>query len=94
MAFGGQSDVELATGGTAEPQQPRPDGTLFGKDEREVLADLADPLARALAIAATRSADAAERKEEVGALRRLVTVSTALTPVRLDNPRPGAGTVT
>jgi len=51
---------------------PRPDGSLFGKDEREVLADLADPLARALAIAASRSADAAERKEEVGALRQLI----------------------
>ena len=52
---------------------PRPDGTLFGKDEREVLADLANPLARALAIAATRQKETIERKEEVGALRRLVT---------------------
>lgn len=51
---------------------PRPDGTMFGKDESEVLADLADPLARALAIAATRSADAAERRAEVGALKRLI----------------------
>ena len=51
---------------------PRPDGTLFGKDESEVLADIADPLARALAIAARRSADAAERRAEVLALRRLI----------------------
>ena len=51
---------------------PRPGGSLFSKDEREVLADLADPLARALAIAATRSADAAKREEEVNALRRLI----------------------
>src|SRR6478735_6883781 len=33
---------------------PRPDGSLFGKDEREVLGALADPLARALAIAGKR----------------------------------------
>ena len=51
---------------------PRPDGTLFGKDESEVLAALADPLARALTIAAARSADAAKREEEVNALRRLI----------------------
>jgi len=31
-----------------------------------------DPLARALTIAARRSADAAERRAEVGALRRLI----------------------
>ena len=52
---------------------PRPDGSLFGKDEREVLADIADPLARALAIADRRSADVAERRAEVGDLRRLIT---------------------
>ena len=37
-----------------------------------MLAALADPLARALAIAAARSADAAKREEEVNALRRLI----------------------
>lgn len=37
---------------------PRPDGSLYGKDERELLAELADPVARALAITARREADA------------------------------------
>lgn len=51
---------------------PRPDDTLFGKDERETLADLADPLARALAIAARRETSESERQKEIGTLHRLV----------------------
>lgn len=52
---------------------PRPDGTLFGKDESEVLAALADPLARALAIAAAREGKDRRAKREFSALRGLVT---------------------
>jgi hypothetical protein len=37
----------------------RPDGSLYGKDEREVLAEVADPIARALAITERREAEAA-----------------------------------
>ena len=51
---------------------PRPDGSLFGKDEREALGDVTGPLARALAIAATRATDAAERRDELSALKHLV----------------------
>jgi len=35
----------------------RPDGSLYGKDEREVLAEIADPIARALAITGRREAE-------------------------------------
>jgi len=42
---------------------PRPDGSFYGKDERETLAQIADPVARALEIAARREArEAAERE--------------------------------
>ncbi len=34
---------------------PRPDGSLYGKDEREVLAGIADPVARAIAISGRRA---------------------------------------
>jgi hypothetical protein len=37
----------------------RPDGTLYGKDEREVLAEIADPIARGIAITLRREAEAA-----------------------------------
>jgi hypothetical protein len=43
---------------------PRPDGSFYGKDERETLAEIADPVARALEIAAARErreADEAQR---------------------------------
>lgn len=39
---------------------PRPDGSLYGKDERETLADIADPVARALHIVRRRAAREAE----------------------------------
>jgi hypothetical protein len=35
----------------------RPDGSLYGKDEREVLAEIADPVARGLAITQRREAE-------------------------------------
>ena len=43
---------------------PRPDGSFYGKDEREALAAITDPVARALEVAAarqTREADEARR---------------------------------
>ncbi len=43
---------------------PRPDGSFYGKDERAALAEIADPIARAIAIASTRAARAALRMEE------------------------------
>ena len=46
---------------------PRPDGSFYGKDEREALADIADPLARALAIVRKREERDAKRE---GALKR------------------------
>lgn len=35
---------------------PRPDGSFYGRDEREVLAEIADPVARAVAIVRQRTA--------------------------------------
>ncbi|MEG3179533.1 hypothetical protein [Sphingomonas sp. LT1P40] len=40
---------------------PRPDSTLFGKDEREALAEIADPVARALSIVQQREAREADQ---------------------------------
>ncbi|CAN5382447.1 hypothetical protein BH09PSE4_BH09PSE4_08040 [soil metagenome] len=36
---------------------PRPDGSLYGKDEREALAEIADPVARAIAIVRRRESE-------------------------------------
>ena len=41
---------------------PRPDGSLYGKDEREALAEIADPVARAVEIVRTR--EAREERQE------------------------------
>lgn len=48
---------------------PRPDGSLFGKDERKALTEIADPVARALAIAASREARSAMHEENNRTLR-------------------------
>jgi hypothetical protein len=42
---------------------PRPDGSFYGKDEREVLAEIADPVARAVQIVLSREAREAEARE-------------------------------
>lgn len=42
---------------------PRPDGSLYGNDERETLAEIADPVARALEIAAAREKREAEENQ-------------------------------
>ncbi len=48
---------------------PRPDGSFYGKDEREALADIAGPVARALAVAGTRDRREREMLELIGALQ-------------------------
>lgn len=48
---------------------PRPDGSLHGKDERETLAELADPIARAVQIVLTREAQEAEAQRERSEMR-------------------------
>jgi hypothetical protein len=49
---------------------PRPDGSFYGGDEREALEEIADPIARALAIAEAREQRDAERTREGNALQR------------------------
>lgn len=51
---------------------PRPDGSFYGKDEREALAEIADPVARALQVVALR--EAREKKLEA----RLAAIEAAL----------------
>jgi hypothetical protein len=45
---------------------PRPDGSFYGKDEREAISDIADPVARALWIVRTR--EIGEKKRRAGDL--------------------------
>ncbi|PQM26315.1 hypothetical protein CVO77_14745 [Sphingopyxis lindanitolerans] len=47
---------------------PRPDGSFFGKDEREALAEIADPVARAVDIVRTREAREAKQESRLAAL--------------------------
>jgi hypothetical protein len=42
---------------------PRPDGSFYGKDEREALAEIADPVARAVQIVLLREAREAEARQ-------------------------------
>jgi hypothetical protein len=51
---------------------PRPDGSAQGKDEREALAEMARPVARALSIATRRSEDKAVREHLLAELDRFV----------------------
>jgi hypothetical protein len=51
---------------------PRPDGSFFNKEERETLLAIADPMARALAIAFQREKADGEWHREVGALRGMI----------------------
>ena len=48
---------------------PRPDGSFYGKDERETLLALADPIARALVIARERERSASIVAEQLSAMR-------------------------
>jgi hypothetical protein len=51
---------------------PRPDGSFFGKDEREVLESIAGPIARAIHIAQLREQRDARAEERLSALERLI----------------------
>ena len=55
---------------------PRPDGSFYGKDEREALAEIADPVARAVQVAMLR--EAREKKLEA----RLAAIEAKLTDGR------------
>ena len=47
---------------------PRPDGSFYGKDERETLLEIADPIARALAVATERQRREGTTQQEIGKL--------------------------
>jgi hypothetical protein len=49
---------------------PRPDGSFYGKDEREALAEIADPVARAVQIVELRERRGREREARLAALER------------------------
>ena len=67
---------------------PRPDGSLFDRDECRALKEIADPVARALAIATTREARSAFHADNVRGIRtRLDELETAL--ARLAHPETG-----
>lgn len=64
---------------------PRPDGSGFGKDEREALAAIAEPVARALAVARERKA----REEQQAALARSLAERVAAVEAALARLAPG-----
>lgn len=49
---------------------PRPDGSFYGKDEREALAEIADPVARAVQIVQLREGRGREQEARLAALER------------------------
>lgn len=51
---------------------PRPDGSTPGKDEREALGEVADPIARAMRIVGLRERERAERIAERDGLRTII----------------------
>jgi hypothetical protein len=72
--------------GAAEPVGwillgPRPDGSFYGKDEQEALAEVADPLARALRVVMLREEREAAQESRLGAIEaRLAEALRALGP--------------
>jgi len=52
---------------------PRPDGTGLGKDEREVLDEIADPVARAIRVVMAREDREAATKKSLAAIQRRLT---------------------
>ena len=56
---------------------PRPDGSFYGSDEREVLAEVADPIARAVQIVGLRDERMREQEERLRALEAAVAKLTA-----------------
>ena len=49
---------------------PRPDGSFYGRDERDTLQEIAGPISRAIAIAIRREQHVAEQRERENGLRR------------------------
>jgi hypothetical protein len=78
-ARGGDGDFPLAVPLRIGHQQaeigtllvgPRPDGSLPGKDEREALAEIADPVARAVRIVAMREEREAARAQQIATIEQ------------------------
>lgn len=57
---------------------PRPDGSFYGSDEREALAEVADPIARAVQIVGLRQERMREQEERLQALEAAVAKLSAL----------------
>jgi hypothetical protein len=58
---------------------PRPDGSFYGKDEQEALAEIANPVARAVQIVRMRERrDAAMREEKAGLEARIAALEAAV----------------
>ena len=51
---------------------PRPDGSLFGKAERETLEEIAEPVARAVQVALSRGEREARHRRDIAAIKRRV----------------------
>jgi hypothetical protein len=51
---------------------PRPDGSFYGRDEREALAEVADPVARGVQIVLRREARERDQEARLAALERLI----------------------
>jgi len=71
---------------------PRPDGSFFGKDERDALASVAGPIARAIRVAELRGSEAERRRNETAPSRRTVECHRALVearPRQVKTPEPG-----
>lgn len=65
---------------------PRPDGSLYGRDEREVLVEIADPVARALRIVQLR--DTRESEHNARMARLEAELAAALATIRGGLPSP------
>jgi len=68
---------------------PRPDGSFFGKDEREALAHVAGPVARAIHIAQVRQRHEAQAEQRLSHLEAMVAKLTAMLGRATSGPAPG-----
>ncbi len=68
---------------------PRPDGSLYGKDERDALVEVAEPIARGLAASIRREASAdADKLERAALLSRLEGLERAVAVLSSSPPLP------
>lgn len=70
---------------------PRPDGTSFGKDEREALAAIAEPVARGLAVAIHREKEEKRMRRANETLERRIAALEALVMRQQASPPAAAG---